>query len=145
MTVLRLRLCTSTLVWMMAGTSLCLAQSAPTAGVSDPNSSAWRTFTVIKPPQERVSTAPVSDLQATIRERTQLPPQHDTLRTTFGVGHVLRRDFGFEVGTTGRIFGVQTDLSSFLTAGPAGIEMPSGRLSLVQPDAGWNAEFGDVI
>ena len=140
--MLRLRTCTATLVWIMAGTSLCVAQSEPTAG---PNSRGWRSFTIAKPPQEKVSATAGSDLQARIQDRIQLPPQKDSLRATLGVGHVLRRDWGFEVGTAGRIFGLQTDLTSFLTLGPSGIEVPSGRLSVLQPDAGWHAEAGDVI
>jgi hypothetical protein len=51
------------------------------------------------------------------------------LRTRVGIGYVMQHDWGLELGASGRVGGLQTDLNSFFTVGDANVEMPSGSLT----------------
>lgn len=104
----------------------------------------WEPFTLAKPPEPPaiVDGAPNG---TDPRWRPRLPPQNDVLRTTVGLGYVWQQDWGLDLGASGRIGGIQTDLSSFLTIGPAGIEAPTARLSLFDAQAGWGVDAGDLV
>ena len=142
----RLRGAAFALFWLFAGAVVCSAQVGSQSTSSDPTAVQWQPFTVPKPPEElKTATADNVKPSDAIREHLRLPPQHDTLRTTVGVGYVMQNDWGVELGASGRVGGLQTNLNSFLTLGNAGVEMPSGSLSVVAPHAGWRAEAGDVI
>src|SRR5215208_1185500 len=142
-----LRICVvmSTVMSTVAIAGVATAQTPGPANVSGAAPSSLRAFSIPKPPEEIVQEAPVSKLQDTLRERTRLPAQHDLLRTTVGLGHVLQRDWGVELSSSGRLRGLQANLNSFVTIGAAGVEAPSGRLSLFEPHAGWGVEVGDVL
>jgi hypothetical protein len=141
----RLHICAFTLAGCLVGPADCPAQSLSATGAPAEGAAGWRSFTIAKPAEERAAAESPSNLQEVIKQRTRLPQQHDLLRTTVGVGHAIGRDWGVELGTGGQLFGLQTDANTFLTIGPGGLLMPSGRVSVVQPEGGWGAELGDVI
>jgi carboxypeptidase family protein/SdrD B-like protein len=122
---------------------LCLAQSTHGPTEPQPMPQGWQPFTIAKPTQKK-NAAELMRLDDLRRARTQLPPQHDSVRTTLGVGHVLQRDWGLDLDSSGRISGFQTVVNAFVTAGPAGFEAPSARLSFVH-DREWGGELGDLI
>jgi hypothetical protein len=126
------------------GTGVCGAQSLAQSQAAE-TSAQWRTFSIPKLKEELASQEDVANVRDSMRERTVLPSQHETLKTTVGVGHVAGYDWGTEIGVGGRIRGIQTDFNAFVTAGTFGIEAPNARLTLVHPLAGWAAEAGDVV
>ena len=72
------------------------------------------------------------------------PPQHDVLRLSTGIGYLQGADFGAEISGAGKINGMQTDVSAFLTAGPMGLEARSGYASVLSPSGKWRGEGGDL-
>jgi hypothetical protein len=143
--MLRLRVVISTVMGAVAVARMATAQTPEPASVPGAAPSSLRAFAIPKPPEETLQEAPELKLQDTLRERTRLPAQHDLLRTTVGLGHVLQRDWGVELNSSGRLRGLQANLNSFVTVGAAGVETPSARLSLFEPRSGWGVEVGDVL
>jgi hypothetical protein len=126
---------------------LCLVLGSTALSAQSLTSSAgqgWQPFTLAKPPEPPAIVAGRTDATDP-RWRPRLPPRNDVLKSAVGLGYVWQQDWGLELGASGRIAGIQTDLSSFLTIGPAGIEAPAARLSLSDPLAGWGVEAGDLI
>lgn len=102
---------------------------------------AWRVFRVTKPREPSSSRTETNAM----RRKPQLPAQKDILRTDVGVGHVWGQDWGMEVGTSGRFRGIDTEISSFLTAGRSGVEAPMARVALRDPQGAWGTEVGDLM
>jgi hypothetical protein len=106
----------------------------------------WSTFQIKKTKAELTETARLRD-GPEIASRTgpndvRLPPQHDALRVATGIGYLQGADFGGDVSASGRINGMQTDMTGFFTAGPMGFQSRSGRVSIFAPDGRWRGEGG---
>ena len=56
------------------------------------------------------------------------------LRVSTGLGYLQGADWGGDVSASGKINGMQTDVSAFFTAGPMGFQSRSGRVSIFAPD-----------
>jgi hypothetical protein len=108
----------------------------------------WSTFQIKKTPAELAETARLADdsqnAPRTGPHDVSLPPQHDAFRVSTGIGYLQGADFGGDVSGSGKINGMQTDMSAFLTAGPMGFEGRSGRVSIFAPDGKWRGEGGDL-
>ncbi|PWT80410.1 MAG: hypothetical protein C5B57_12290 [Blastocatellia bacterium] len=74
-----------------------------------------------------------------------LPPQRDSLRVGLGGGYVQGADGAAELTGVGAVNGVDIDLNTFLTIGPRGLEIYSGRLFLIDPKTERGLELGDVF
>src|ERR1700676_5218660 len=102
------------------------APSAPLAG--------WSTFQIKKSQAELTETARLAD-DSQVAARTGLddlkpPPQRDLLRVSTGIGYLQGADWGGDISATGKFNGMQTDVSTFFTAGPMGLQSTSGHVSI---------------
>jgi hypothetical protein len=117
--------------------------SAPPASLAG-----WSAFEIKKTDAEMTETARLADLpkRATRTQPgdVQLPPQEDVLRLSTGIGYLQGADWGGDVSASGKINGMQTDVSGFFTAGPMGLQSRSGRVSIFTPDGRWRGEGGDL-
>lgn len=113
----------------------------------------WQPLTLAKTPEEVRETRRLSGLQpppdaaAAARARPgaiALPPSSGTLRLSAALGWVQGADWGSELAARGSVAGVSTTFDAFLTRGEAGLRFESGRLSLVDPEAGWAVDAGDL-
>ena len=109
---------------------------------------AGRRFKSRKPQAELTETARLQD-GPEVAARTgpndvRLPPQHDVLRVATGIGYLQGADFGGDVSASGKINGMQTDVTGFFTAGPMGFQSRSARVSIFAPDGKWRGEGGDL-
>ena len=108
----------------------------------------WAAFQIQKTPAELAETARLAgdafNAARTGPRDVSLPPRHDVFRVSTGIGYVQGADFGGDVSGSGKINGMQTDVSAFLTAGPMGVEARSGRVSMFAPDGRWRGEGGDL-
>jgi hypothetical protein len=123
--------------------------SSPSAQIPPPASPAgWSTFEIKKTAAELAETARLADdpqlMPRTGQNDVKLPPQRDLLRMTTGLGYLQGADWGGDVSASGRINGMQTDLSTFFTAGPMGLQSRSARVSIFAPDGKWRGEGGDM-
>jgi hypothetical protein len=108
----------------------------------------WSTFQLKKTAAELAETGRLADdpqnaLRTGPRD-VSLPPQHDRFRVSTGLGYLQGADFGGDVSGSGKINGMQTDVSAFLTAGPMGLEARSGHVSIFAPGGKWRGEGGDL-
>lgn len=122
------------------------ASSARTA----PSSSllGWSTFQIKKTQAELAESARLADVpQPTVRtgpNDVKPPPQRDAMRLSTGIGYLQGADWGADVSGSGKINGMQTDVTAFFTAGPMGFQPRSGRVSLFAPDGKWRGEGGNL-
>jgi hypothetical protein len=118
-------------------------QAAPPAPLAG-----WSTFQVKKTEAELAETARLAETaQPAARTRpddVRLPPQHDVLRLSTGLGYLQGADWGGDISGSGKINGMQVDVSAFFTAGPMGLQGRSGRVSIFSPDGRWRGEGGDL-
>jgi hypothetical protein len=123
------------------------ATSSRTTGAS-PSLVGWSAFQIKKTPDELAETARLADLpQVTARVGqgdVKLPPQRDAMRMSTGLGYLQGADWGGDVSGSGKINGMQTDISAFFTAGPMGFQPRSGRVSLFSPGGKWRGEGGSL-
>jgi hypothetical protein len=122
-----------------------LASSPPVPAAS---LAGWSTFQIKKTRAELTETARLAEVPGP-SARTQpgdvrLPPQHDVLRVSTGIGYLQGADWGGDVSAFGKINGMQTDVSAFFTAGPMGLQSRSAHLSIFAPGGKWRAEGGDL-
>jgi hypothetical protein len=119
------------------------AQSPDTAPLAG-----WSAFEIKKTPEELAETLRMTgDPRDTPRagpRDLQPPPQQDVFRLSTGIGYLAGADVGGDVSGSGKINGMQTDVSAFFTAGPLGFESRSARVSIFSPDAKWRGEGGDL-
>ena len=118
-------------------------QTAPSTSLAG-----WSTFQIKKTKAELTETARLQD-GPEVAARTgpndvRLPPQHDVLRVATGIGYLQGADFGGDVSASGKINGMQTDVTGFFTAGPMGFQSRSARVSIFAPDGKWRGEGGDL-
>jgi hypothetical protein len=130
----------ATEVTKVSASAVQAAPSSPLAG--------WSTFQIKKTPTELAETARLAD-GPEVAARTgpndvRLPPQHDALRVSTGIGYLQGADWGGDVSASGKINGMQADVSGFFTAGPLGFQSRSGRVSIFAPDGKWRGEVGDL-
>jgi hypothetical protein len=108
----------------------------------------WSTFQIKKTKAELTETARLQDgPEAAARtgpNDIRLPPQHDALRVATGIGYLQGADFGGDVSASGKLNGMQTDVTGFFTAGPMGFQSRSARVSIFAPDGRWRGEGGDL-
>lgn len=129
----------------LAGLRAVLDPDARTAAFLDPagtSPSGWQAFTVAKP------ATPDSQNGASSRRARRsvlLPPDHDTLRLSVGVGAVPGADQGGELTATGSVRGIETAANALLTSGPMGLVLHSGHALLTDPERGWGGEAGDLF
>lgn len=120
------------------------AQAVPAAAPLE----GWSTFQIKKTRAELTETARLADLtEAAIRtgpNDVKPPPQRDVLRLSTGIGYLQGADWGGDVSAVGKINGMLTDVSAFITAGPLGFQSRSGHVSLFSPDGTWRGEGGDL-
>lgn len=123
-----------------AASSVRMAPSSSLAG--------WSAFQIKKTPAELAESARLADVpQATARTSphdVKLPPQRDAMRMSTGIGYLQGADWGADVSGSGKINGMQTDVTGFFTAGPMGFQPRSGRVSLFAPDGKWRGEGGNL-
>ena len=120
----------------------------PHAKTETPTLQGWSAFQLKKTPAELAETARLADVtepsnRASSRD-VRLPPQHDTLRLSTGLGYLQGADWGGDITGAGKINGMQTDVSAFLTAGPMGFKWRTGRVSIFTPGGKWRGEGGDL-
>jgi hypothetical protein len=99
--------------------------------VSPPVQSTLRTFSIEKPvvPVER---QPLFDTRiAAFRS----PKDHDSLRTTIGIGYVQGADWGTELLAAGGVAGTQVQFHTLLTKGRDGFVFDQGAISIFDPDS----------
>lgn len=123
----------------------------PTAEPTAPSAAlaGWSTFQIKKTLAELAETARMAGATE-VAARTgpddvQLPPQHDALQLSTGVGYLQGADWGGDVSASGKINGMQVDASGFFTAGPVGFQSKSGRVSTLSVNGDWRAEGGDLF
>ena len=120
------------------------------AGQTAPSTpqSGWSTFQIKKTKAELTETARLQDgpelAARTGPKDVRLPTQHDVLRVATGIGYLQGADFGGDVSASGKINGMQTDVTGFFTAGPMGFQSRSARVSIFAPDGKWRGEGGDL-
>jgi hypothetical protein len=127
------------------------AAAGASAAQTSPSSAAlegWSTFQIKKTPAELTETARLADI-AEVAVRTgpgdvRPPPQRDVLRLSTGLGYLQGADWGGDVSAFGKINGMQTDVTAFVTAGPMGFQSRSGHVSIFSPDRTWRGEGGDL-
>jgi hypothetical protein len=124
----------------VTGPGVSSGQTAPSTPMS--------TFQIKKTRAELTETARLQD-GPEIAARTgpkdvRLPPQHDALRVATGIGYLLGADFGGDVSASGKLNGMQTDVTGFFTAGPMGLQSRNARVSIFAPDGRWRGEGGDL-
>jgi hypothetical protein len=116
------------------------APSTPLAG--------WSPFQIKKTAAELTETARLQDgpepAARTGPNDIRLPPQRDALRVATGISYLQGADFGGDVSASGKINGMQTDVTGFFTAGPMGFQSRSVRASIFAPDGTWRGEAGDL-
>ncbi|MDO8682554.1 MAG: stalk domain-containing protein [Armatimonadota bacterium] len=106
----------------------------------------WQTLTIKKSPQEISAETTVHTGPGASRDIKQyLPPNHDSLRFSLGLGYVQGADWATELTASGGLRGVHLDFGTFLTMGQRGLRPSSGRLSLVDEEFGWGVEAGDLF
>ncbi|MEX2271462.1 MAG: hypothetical protein WD690_08335 [Vicinamibacterales bacterium] len=66
------------------------------------------------------------------------------MRLSTGIGYLQGADWGGDISGAGKINGMQTDLSAFMTGGPMGLQWKTGRLSIFTPNGKWRGEAGDL-
>jgi hypothetical protein len=120
-----------------------LRQAAPSTSPAG-----WSTFEIKKTKAELAETARLQD-EPEVAARTgpkdiMLPRQHDALRIAAGIGYLQGVDFGGDVSASGKINGLQTDITGFFTAGPLGFQSRNARVSIFAPDGRWRGEGGDL-
>ena len=122
-------------------------QTAPSASPSTPLAG-WSPFQIKKTAAELTETARLQDgpepAARTGPNDIRLPPQRDALRIATGISYLQGADFGGDVSASGKINGMQTDLTGFFTAGPIGFQSRSVRASIFAPDGKWRGEAGDL-
>jgi hypothetical protein len=96
---------------------------------------------VIEKPVETVNRT----ITTPLRSQRRLPPRHESLRTTVGVGYVQGADWGTELMASGSAGGRQVQLQTLITGGREGMLFDSGALSVFDPQARWRAELGDLF
>src|ERR1700694_1017587 len=98
-----------------------VVQSAPSTPLAG-----WSTFQIKKTPAELAETARLADdsqsAPRTGPRDVSLPPQHDVFRLSTGIGYLQGADLGGDVSGSGKISGLQTDVSAFFTGGPLGVQ-----------------------
>jgi len=108
----------------------------------------WSAFQIKKTFAEMAETARLADVTPpeprTKPHDVRLPKQHDVMRLATGIGYLQGADWGGDVSGSGTINGMRTDVDAFFTAGPAGFEARSGRVSLFSPSGNWRGEGGDI-
>ena len=118
-------------------------QAAPSTSLAG-----WSTFQIKKTKAELTETARLRDgpelAARTGPNDVRLPTQHDALRVATGIGYLQGADFGGDVSASGKINGMQTDVTGFFTAGPMGFQSRSARVSIFAPAGKWRGEGGDL-
>ncbi len=128
----------------LAGLALELDPGSRTAAFLDratPAPSGWQTLMVPKPAPLGGASAPVPRP----RQDVFLPPDHDTLRVSLGLGAVPGADGGGDLTATGSVRGIDTALSLLATTGPRGFDLQNGHAALTDPGRGLGAEAGDLF
>ena len=131
----------------LAGLALALDPDARTAAFLDRATpapvapSGWQSLVLPKP------AAPGGGSRPAPRPRPDvfLPPDHDTLRVSLGLGAVPGADGGGDLTATGSVRGIDTALSLITTTGPRGFELQNGHAALTDPGRGLGLEAGDLF
>jgi hypothetical protein len=141
-------------VWLMVADAQAQSLGDPAAAAATGETASrvplagWSAFEIKKTQAELTETARLADdLQLAARtgpHDVQMPPQHDVLRISTGIGYLQGTDWGGDVSGSGKINGMQTDVSTFFTAGPIGFQPRSGHVSMFAPDGKWRGEGGDL-
>ena len=113
---------------------------APLASGASP--SGWQSFTVAKPASPG---GPGETASRRARQDLLLPPDHDTLRLSLGIGAVPGVDSAGELTATGSVRGIETAANALLTSGPMGLDFQSGHVLLTDLERGWGGEAGDLF
>jgi hypothetical protein len=123
-------------------------QDAPAAPAPSTLPAGWSTFQIKKTRAEMTETARLQNgpepAARTGPSDIRLPPQSDELRVATGLGYLQGADFGGDVSASGKLNGMQTDVTGFFTAGPMGFQSRSVRASIFSPDGRWRGEGGDL-
>jgi protocatechuate 3,4-dioxygenase beta subunit len=128
--------------WLTLGSGAALLAQRATP---PPAEAGLRTFTVPKTASELEPASQPGDDVAAMQDRLAMPPAHDRLRTTVGVGYVQGADYGSELIADGTYAGWQVGLDSLFTEGPRGTMFDHGTLQLNDPVHGMHFEAGDVF
>ena len=139
----------------LAGLSLTLDPSSREANLGPPGNKIetlagdWETFTLEKTPEEKDQYGRIHRDSGRARPNTaanlQHPPAYDSLRLRLGQGYVQGADWGTDLTGSGKIRGVQTNFGTQLTTGKKGLEVLTGRISLLDSEMGWGVEAGDLF
>ena len=109
----------------------------------------WNSFTLPKTLDEIAADLHLEGRDERIkpgnRPRAALPPMRQAMRTGIGLGYVQGADWAADINSTGKVLGVNADLTTFVTVGRQGSHVRSGRVSLVDPELGWGLEAGQLF
>lgn len=134
---------------LAAGIPETAAAASQSSRASMPTLASWTSFEIKKTAVELAEGARLQDDGApALRTRpsdVHLPPQRDTMRMSTAVGYLQGADWGGDFSGSGKFNGMQTDFSSFVTAGQSGFEGRSARVSVFAPDGRWRGEGGDMF
>jgi hypothetical protein len=131
----------------LAGLALVLDPNARSAAFLDRTTpapiapSGWEALVVPKPAAPGGAAAPAPRL----RQDVFLPPDHDTLRVSAGLGTVPGADSGGDLTATGSIRGIDTALSLIATTGPRGFDLQNSHALLTDPVRGLGLEAGNLF
>lgn len=109
----------------------------------------WDFFSLPKTLEERRASAREDDDLLALRDRPAAPEIQPSNREAFGLefgtGWVSNGGGALELLGSGSIAGYQLSAAGFLTGGPHGASVRSGRVSLDSPSGGWTTEAGDLL
>src|SRR5205823_10396663 len=70
---------------------------------------------------------------------------HQTMRSGIALGYVQGADWAADLNAVGKVLGLNSDFTSFVTMGPQGLNVRSGRFSLTDSERGWGLEAGQLF
>jgi len=112
-----------------------------------PADSDWQPFTLDKTPQQRAvlekeQADGLAGNSGTLA--SSLPPSHDTLHLSYGIGYVQGSDWGSELTGFGRVSGLDVQFSGLVTQGSKGLRSTGEHISVRDPDSNAEAQFGNL-
>lgn len=112
-------------------------------GSSEKLADGWEALVMPKPAEARAKPSALGNGPAT--PKAFLPPSHDRLRTSIGLGYVQGTDFGTELLAFGKFRGVSMQFGMLATYGSEGLRPSSGLLQLKDNECGWLGEGGGLF
>lgn len=104
----------------------------------------WEPLVVAKQPSEAASLSQTQSRDDLPTPKAVLPPSHDHIHTSLGLGYVQGTDLGAEVMASGRARGVDAQFNGLLTYGHKGLRPYNSHILLKDRERGWLGEGGGL-